>query len=79
MAAYNDELKNELKDKEALKGEKKTALLTKITSLGSKITAAESKLGLLKKSGIDPAELLKKTAIIDGAKAKLAGLTSAFN
>jgi hypothetical protein len=79
LAEYNTELKSEVEEKEALKGEKKTALLAKITSLGSKITAAESKLGLLEKSGIDPAELLQKTAILDGAKSKLAALTSSFN
>ena len=79
LAEYNEELKAETAEKEALKGEKRTALLAKITALGSKIAAAESKLGLLEKSGIEPAELLKKTSILDGAKAKLAGLTSSFN
>jgi hypothetical protein len=78
LAEYNEELKAETEEKEALKGEKKAALLAKITSLGSKIAAAESKLGLLEKSGLAPAELLKKTAILDGAKAKLASLTSSF-
>ncbi len=72
------DLKAETKEKEALKDEKKANLLAKITSLGTKITGAESKLGLLKESGASSEEVSKKSAIIDAAKAKLATLTASF-
>lgn len=76
--ASADELGAKVEQKETLKEEKKTALLANIATLSSKITAAESKLEILKKSGISPEELVEKTAIIDGAKAKLASLTAAY-
>lgn len=72
------DLKSETTEKKALKDEKKANLLAKITSLGTKITGAESKLGLLKESGASEEEVSKKSAIIDAAKAKLAKLTASF-
>jgi hypothetical protein len=73
-----EDLGAKVEQKEALKEDKKTALLANITTLGSKITAAESKLEVLKKSGIASEELVSKMAIVDGAKAKLASLTAAY-
>jgi len=75
---HNATLKTETAEKEALKSEKKAALLTKITTLGSKIAAAESKLELLKKSRASEEEVSTKTKILDGAKAKLASLTASY-
>jgi hypothetical protein len=72
-------LSAEVAGKEALKEDKKTALLTKITALGAKVTAAESKLEVLKKSGLAPEALIEKTAIIDSAKTKLAALTASYS
>ena len=65
-------------EKEALKNEKKAALMTKITALGSKIADAESKLGMLKKSGASEEEVSTKSKIIEAAKGKLATLKSSF-
>ncbi len=72
------DLKSETTSKEALKDEKKANLLAKITALGTKITGAESKLGLLKESGASSEEVSKKSAVIDVAKAKLATLIASF-
>jgi len=71
-------LKSETTSKEALKDEKKANLLAKITALGTKITGAESKLGLLKESGASSEEVSKKSVVIDAAKAKLATLIASF-
>jgi hypothetical protein len=53
-------------------------LLTKITDLTTKITAAESKLALLKESGASLETLTSKAAIIEGAKTQLATLTASY-
>jgi len=73
-----NDLKTATTVKNNLKEEKTANLLAKITALGSKISGAESKLGLLKDSGASSEEVSKKTAIIDAAKAKLAALTASF-
>jgi hypothetical protein len=72
-------LSAEVAGKEALKENKKAALLTKIKVFGAKISAAESKVEVLKKTGLDTEALLEKTTIIDGAKTQLAALTASYH
>ena len=72
-------LSAEVAGKEALKENKKAALLTKIKVFGAKISAAESKVEVLKKTELDTEALLEKTTIIDGAKTQLAALTASYH